>query len=360
MRRKEREKELEELQKKDKRKGRVSGGAEALGESTSAVQSRLSQQILLPGTHLPQDLDRNQVHDLSQYQLPMQDMGDSNFGFSILGGESTMGFSHFAAAAYSGASIGDSVPGGHGQGGGYGQGGGHGLGWRQGVVLPGHRQDSAVSGKNSVTENATSMSESGSAHDKWSATVTVAGGGRGTGQTDQTLSMPPPHAPYPSSAGTLVVFSSSSAPSSSALPSASTSALLTPASIAKALSKVPPFARAGLKKQLELQYSQQLLKQLLHGGAGAGTGSGSGSGGSLIVEGDSGDQMQPLNQAERTEMLGNQWETHRQKVCTISSSSLLSAIASFECLLDHGGCEDQLSLPAEYNTRRSPRTSFSQ
>jgi hypothetical protein len=326
MRRKEREKELEELQKKDRRKGRGKVGVEDTGGRASADQSNSSQHILsavasqpsVMGVGLLQGQDRSQVQDLSQYQLHMQDTGDSNFGFSNLGGESTMGFSQFAAAAFSDASV--SVSGGDAVFGGQGQGGG------QRDVLSEHAKDSTVIGKDSVNSTATSTSNSGSAHDRRSAQATATGKAGGTGLTDQAISMPPPHAPYLSSAGTSASRSSSSAPSSSSSAPPSAPALLTPASIAKALSKVPPFARAGLKKQLELQYSQQLLGQLLHGGTGTGTLSGS----SLVLNGGSEEQMQPLNQAERTEMLGNQWETHRQKVCTISSSSQLPAVAAVE------------------------------
>lgn len=340
MRRKEREKELDELQKKDKRQGRGKVSVEDMGDTASADQSNLSQHILLSdtsqlsrtgtGTGLPRGQDRNQVQDMSQYQVSMQDMGDSNFGFSNLGGESTMGFSHCAAAAYSNSSTGDPVTGGQNQGQGKGQEQRRG----QRDVLSDHPRGSAFNGQSNVTATSTSMSESSSVHDRRGATSTVTA----TGQINQTHSMPPPHAPYLSTAGTFTAPSSSSSSSSahssssSAPPSASTSAHLTPASIAKALSKVPPFARAGLKKQLELQLSQQLLRQLLHGGTGGGpgggVGSGSGSGGSVSASGSSGDQMQPLNQAERTEMLGNQWESHRQKVCGISYSSLLSVIYS--------------------------------
>jgi hypothetical protein len=344
MRRKEREKELEELQKKDRRKGRGKIGVEDTEGRALADQSNSSQHILsavasqpsVMGVGLLQGQDRSQVQDLSQYQLPIQDMGDSNFGFSNLGGESTIGFSQFAAAAFSDASVsvsgGDTVFGGQGQGAG------------QRDVLSEHAEDSTVAGKDTVNLTATSTSDSGCAHDRRGMTATATGQSRGTGLTDQAISMPPPHAPYLSSAGSSASRSSSSsfAPTSSSSAPPSAPALLTPASIAKALSKVPPFARAGLKKQLELHYSQQLLGQLLHGGTGTGTGALSES--SLVVNRGSEEQMQPLNQAERTEMLGNQWETHRQKVSTISSSSLLPAVAAVECPLECDGCVQESLL----------------
>ena len=117
--------------------------------------------------------------------------------------------------------------------------------------------------------------------------------------------------------------SSSSTSMSSAAPA------LDPILVAKALSKVPPFARAGLKKrmeqqlqqqqqqqqqQLQLQQQQQQQQQKAVACTGTAEGAtGSRSSDSCHSEATSLPSL-PLDQEERREMLGSQWEQHRQKV----------------------------------------------
>lgn len=104
--------------------------------------------------------------------------------------------------------------------------------------------------------------------------------------------------------------SSSSTSMSSAAPA------LDPILVAKALSKVPPFARAGLKKRMEQQLQQQQQQQQQKAVACTGTAegaTGSRSSDSCHSEATSLPSL-PLDQEERREMLGSQWEQHRQKV----------------------------------------------
>ena len=132
----------------------------------------------------------------------------------------------------------------------------------------------------------------------------------GNEKMNQINLMPPPTALYsaPSSS------SSSSISLSSAPISIPPGDSHTPSSILRALARVPPFARAGLKKRLELQLQQQQLQQ---------QGRGQGRGHCEAVVGSSdhddlSDTYHPLstdlNQEQRREILGTQWETHRQKV----------------------------------------------
>ena len=85
---------------------------------------------------------------------------------------------------------------------------------------------------------------------------------------------------------------------------------LDPILVARALSKVPPFARAGLKKRMEQQQQQQ-HRQLQLQQTVSHTGAVEGSSGNYETAGPS---SLPLDQEERREMLGSQWEIHRQKV----------------------------------------------
>lgn len=138
-------------------------------------------------------------------------------------------------------------------------------------------------------------------------------GARGNEKMNQINLMPPPTALYsaPSSSSPSSSISLSSAPIS--IPPGDSH---TPSSILRALARVPPFARAGLKKRLELQLQQQQLQQ-------QGQGRGQGRGHCEAVIGGSNrddlpDTYHPLstdlNQEQRREILGTQWETHRQKV----------------------------------------------
>jgi hypothetical protein len=120
----------------------------------------------------------------------------------------------------------------------------------------------------------------------------------------------------PTNSSTSTSMSSSSTSLSSAAPA------LDPILVAKALSKVPPFARAGLKKrmeqQLQQQQQQQRLQQQQQQKAVACTGTAEGATGSRSSDSCQSEATSlpslPLDQEERREMLGSQWEQHRQKV----------------------------------------------
>lgn len=99
-----------------------------------------------------------------------------------------------------------------------------------------------------------------------------------------------------------------SAYSSSTIPNAAP--ILDPILVARALSKVPPFARAGLKKRMEQQQLQQQRQMQLQNTVSY-TGAAEGASGNYETAGLS---SLPLDQEERREMLGSQWEIHRQKV----------------------------------------------
>ena len=86
--------------------------------------------------------------------------------------------------------------------------------------------------------------------------------------------------------------------------------ILDPILVAKALSKVPPFARAGLKKRMEQQLQQQ-HRQLQLQQTASYTSAAEESYSNYETAGPS---SLPLDQEERREMLGSQWEIHRQKV----------------------------------------------
>ena len=91
--------------------------------------------------------------------------------------------------------------------------------------------------------------------------------------------------------------------------------VLDPILVAKALSKVPPFARAGLKKRMEQQQQQkqqQMQRTVTCPGAAEGA-SESRSCDPCKYQAESFSSL-PLDQEERREMLGSQWEMHRQKV----------------------------------------------
>ena len=102
-----------------------------------------------------------------------------------------------------------------------------------------------------------------------------------------------------------------SAYSSSTIPYAAP--ILDPILVARALSKVPPFARAGLKKRMEQQQLQQLQqqRQMQLQNTVSYTGAAEGASGNYETAGPS---SLSLDQEERREMLGSQWEIHRQKV----------------------------------------------
>ena len=114
--------------------------------------------------------------------------------------------------------------------------------------------------------------------------------------------------------------SSSTSMSSSSTPMSSAAPALDPILVAKALSKVPPFARAGLKKRMEQQLQQQQQQQLQQQQqkAVACTGTAEGATGSRSSDSCHSEATSlpslPLDQEERREMLGSQWEQHRQKV----------------------------------------------
>jgi hypothetical protein len=116
--------------------------------------------------------------------------------------------------------------------------------------------------------------------------------------------------------------SSSTSMSSSSTSMSSAAPALDPILVAKALSKVPPFARAGLKKrmeqQLQQQHQQQQLQQQQQQKAVACTGPAEGATGSRSSDFCHSEATSlpslPLDQEERREMLGSQWEQHRQKV----------------------------------------------
>ena len=114
--------------------------------------------------------------------------------------------------------------------------------------------------------------------------------------------------------------------SSSSTSISSAASALDPILVAKALSKVPPFARAGLKKRMEQQQQQlqqQLQQQQQQQKSVACTGTAEGATGSRSSDSCHSEVTSlpslPLDQEERREMLGSQWEVHRQKVRTAST-----------------------------------------